>query len=89
MRFGIQHKEKLMKELLKLYTELFLEAKEKQDIDMMAEESTWFKKVYEANLVTDPKQLFLLGALAKDIHDLGPKAIHTTMEAMGILKKES
>lgn len=86
MKFSTAKQEELTQKLLKLYTDLFLEAQQKQNLDLLADESVWFTRVFNARFVEGDKQLLLLGSLAQKIHDFGPEGLTKTVE---LLKKMS
>lgn len=85
MKFSELKQKELEEKLLKIFTDCMLKYKDTQD-EKYGEEWYFMEQVFNANLVAEPKQYFLLGQLAQKIHDIGPRAMKDTLKMMGIWK---
>jgi len=88
MKFSDAKEKELKEKLTKIILDCVIEAKINKD-DKYVSEWYFMEKVWYADLVKEPKQLFLLGALAMEIYSLAPKALETAMKAAGMITDES
>ncbi|HEX9059132.1 MAG TPA: hypothetical protein VF941_03040 [Clostridia bacterium] len=92
MKFSKAKEEQLKTKIVDIILKCVMQAKEaKTEADKMAYVSDWYimEKVFYADLVSTPKEWFLLGKLVEEMYDVAPKALATAMQAAGIIKDDS
>lgn len=84
MEFSKEKESELTKKLLMIYTGLVIESRqkpEKEGLEYMSNSKFFFEKVYKQIPTLDPKELFLLGALAQEVFDLAPQTFYMTIKS--------
>lgn len=88
MKFSEQKEKELANKIQNIILACVKKATQEKDSRYIEE---WYvmEKVWNEELVKNPKSLFLLGGLVQKIYTVAPKAIEQLMQAMGLIVDES